>query len=52
MRDLTTPEMGAVSGGQLTEAEAAAATIALMAVSTTPLVVVVGTLALLYYAWC
>lgn len=52
MRDLTVPEMQAVSGGELTEGEAAAITVALMAMSGTPLVIGVGAFALLYYAWC
>ncbi|HEU4619126.1 MAG TPA: hypothetical protein VFV10_13890 [Gammaproteobacteria bacterium] len=52
MRDLTKRELLAVSGGELTEAQAAALTVGLMAMCTTPLVVAVGGIALLYYAWC
>ncbi|HEX7081881.1 MAG TPA: hypothetical protein VF329_12785 [Gammaproteobacteria bacterium] len=52
MRDLTMSELHAVSGGKLSEPDAAAITVALMAMSPTPLVIGVGALALLYYAWC
>jgi hypothetical protein len=52
MRELTKPELEAVSGGELTEAQAAMLTVGLMALGGTPLVIGVGTLALLYYAWC
>jgi hypothetical protein len=52
MRELTREELAAVSGGELTEGQAAAITVSLMAMSATPLVIAVGTVALLYYAWC
>jgi hypothetical protein len=52
MRELTNRELQAVAGGELTDAQAAALTVALMAMSATPLVVGVGMVALLYYAWC
>jgi hypothetical protein len=52
MRELTRRELTAVSGGTLTDGQAAAITVGLMAMSATPLVIAVGTFALLYYAWC
>lgn len=52
MRELTNRELQAVSGGEFTEPQAAALTVALMAMSATPLVIGVGVAALLYYAWC
>jgi hypothetical protein len=52
MRNLTVSEMQAVSGGSIGEAGAAAATLALMGMCTTPLVIAVGGLALMYYVWC
>jgi len=53
MRDLTISELQAVSGGELSQFEAAAITIGLMALAaSSPVVIAAGTLALLYYAWC
>ncbi len=52
MRELTSPELEVVSGGGLSDFEAAMITIGLMALSPTPLVIGVGAVALLYYAWC
>ncbi|HEX6997065.1 MAG TPA: hypothetical protein VF322_02910 [Gammaproteobacteria bacterium] len=52
MRELTSPELDVVSGGGLSNYEAALITLGLMALSPTPLVIGVGAIALLYYAWC
>ncbi|HEX7080583.1 MAG TPA: hypothetical protein VF329_06180 [Gammaproteobacteria bacterium] len=54
MRELTCSELQFVSGGELTEAEADVGlmTLSLMALCPTPLVLAVGSAALIYYAWC
>ncbi len=52
MRELSTLEINTVSGGQLIGTVSPMATLSLMVLSPTPLVVAVGTAALLYYAFC
>lgn len=53
MRELTITELGAVSGGGLSNFEAAMLTIGLMALgAASPVVIGVGVAALIYYAWC
>ena len=53
MRELTSSELDAVSGGGLSNYEAAVLTIGLMALgATSPIVIGVGVAALIYYAWC
>jgi lactobin A/cerein 7B family class IIb bacteriocin len=52
MRELTSSELEAVSGG-LSNYEAAVLTIGLMALgASSPIVIGVGVAALIYYAWC
>jgi len=53
MRELTSPELEAVSGGGLSNYEAAVITLGLMALgASSPVVIAVGAAALIYYAWC
>lgn len=53
MRELTSPELEAVSGGGFSNYEAAMLTLGLMALGiSSPIVIGVGAAALLYYAWC
>jgi hypothetical protein len=52
MRNLTHSELQAVSGGLTIEGDGPAMTLALMALCPTPLVIGVGAVALLVYAWC
>ena len=52
MRKLSSSELEVVSGGELTTAETTMMTLSLMALCPTPLVLAVGTAALVYYAWC
>lgn len=53
MRELTFNELESVSGGELTQYQAAMLTIGLMALgAASPIVIGVGVAALIYYAWC
>lgn len=53
MRELTSMELQAVSGGELSHFEAAVITVGLMALAmSSPAVIAAGSIALLYYAWC
>jgi hypothetical protein len=55
MRQLSDAELQAVAGGEVSggsEGDALAATLVFMALCPTPLVLGVGAIAVLYYAWC
>lgn len=52
MRELEHRELAAVSGGETYGVLSPLVTLSLMALTPTPLVLAVGTAALLYYAWC
>lgn len=52
MRELSNSELEAVSGGESIISGPPMMTLSLIALSPTPLVIAVGTAALLYYAFC